>query len=207
MRMCSKREISRLTWVLAFAAGLGQAQAADITKVRGAGVRGGGSAAADRDGGGGDVGRQVPGAGGQAAGVQGGTAAAGGTGQSRETVAVMIDHAKVIRLPERTQTVIVGNPIIADVTVQRNGILVVTGKSYGVTNLIALDGGGAMLAESLVSVQAPQDSVVMVQRGFDRESYSCTPHCQPSILLGDSAKYFGEVGSQATQRNSLATQR
>jgi Flp pilus assembly secretin CpaC len=63
-------------------------------------------------------------------------------------VTVMIDHAKVVKLPEKTQTVIVGNPIIADVTVQRNGILVVTGKSYGVTNLIALDAGGALLTES-----------------------------------------------------------
>ena len=40
-------------------------------------------------------------------------------------LAVMIDHARVVKLPERTQTVIVGNPIIADVTVQRNGIMVV----------------------------------------------------------------------------------
>ena len=54
-------------------------------------------------------------------------------------LAVMIDHARVVKLPERTQTVIVGNPSIADVTVQRNGIMVVTGKSYGVTNLIALE--------------------------------------------------------------------
>ncbi|HEY8565125.1 MAG TPA: pilus assembly protein N-terminal domain-containing protein [Beijerinckiaceae bacterium] len=121
---------------------------------------------------------------------------------------VMIDHAKVIRLPERAQTVIVGNPIVADITVQKNGVLVVTGKSYGVTNLIALDAAGAMLAESLISVQAPPtESLVTVQRGFERESYSCTPNCQPSLLLGDSAKFFGEVGGQAGQRNSLATQR
>ena len=125
----------------------------------------------------------------------------------RDTVAVKIDHAKVIRLPERTQTVIVGNPIIADITVQRNGLVVVTGKSYGVTNLIALDGAGAMLAESLVSVQAATESVVIVQRGLERESYSCTPNCQPSILLGDANKYFSEIGGQAGQRNSLATQR
>jgi Flp pilus assembly secretin CpaC len=125
----------------------------------------------------------------------------------RETVAVMIDHAKVVRLPERTQTVIVGNPIIADITAQRNGIVVVTGKSYGVTNLIALDGGGNMLAESLVSVQAATESVVIVQRGLERESYSCTPNCQPSILLGDATKYFSEIGGQAGQRNTLATQR
>ena len=119
----------------------------------------------------------------------------------------MIDHAKVVRLPERTQTVIIGNPIIADITVQRNGVVVVTGKSYGVTNLIALDGTGAMLAESLVSVQAATESVVIVQRGLDRESYSCTPNCQPSMLLGDAAKHFNEIGGQAGQRNTLATQR
>lgn len=132
-----------------------------------------------------------------------GTASAAG----QEAVAVTVDHAKVIKLPERTQTVIVGNPIIADVTLQRNAILVVTGKSYGVTNLIALDNAGTMLAESLIRVQAASESLVTVQRGLDRESYSCTPSCQPSISLGDSSKYFGEVSGQAGQRNGLATAR
>lgn len=122
-----------------------------------------------------------------------------------ETVAVAVDHARVIRLPEKTATVIVGNPIVADVSVQKNGVLVVTGKSFGTTNLIALDSSGAMLAESHISVRASSESIMTVQRGLDRESYSCTPHCQPSIQLGDSAKYFGEVGGQATQRNSLST--
>jgi hypothetical protein len=126
---------------------------------------------------------------------------------ARGTVNVMIDHAKIIRLPERTQTVVVGNPVIADVTVQKNGILVVTGKSYGVTNLIALDNGGTMLAESMIQVKAPNDALVTVQRGLERESYSCTPSCQPSILLGDSNRSFGEVSGQSTQRNSLSTQR
>jgi Flp pilus assembly secretin CpaC len=125
----------------------------------------------------------------------------------RDMVTVMIDHAKVMRLPERAQTVIVGNPMIADLSVQKNGIVVVTGKSYGITNVIALDNAGSLLAESLISVQGATDSVVVVQRGLDRESYSCTPNCQPSILLGDSNKYFSENGGQAGQRNGLATQR
>ncbi len=128
-----------------------------------------------------------------------------GVSKARETVSVQIDHARVIKLPERTQTVIVGNPIIADVTVQRNGVLILTGKSYGVTNLIALDNAGTMLAESMISVQAAVDAVVTVQRGLERESYSCTPNCQPSLLLGDSTKYFSEVGGQAGQRSNLAS--
>jgi Flp pilus assembly secretin CpaC len=126
-------------------------------------------------------------------------------GAMAEPVAVMIDHAKVLRLPERTQTVIVGNPIIADVSIQQNGILVLTGKSYGRTNLIALDSGGALIAESMISVQAPTDSIVTVQRGLARESYSCTPNCQPSLLLGDATTYFAEIGGQADKRNSMAT--
>ena len=124
-----------------------------------------------------------------------------------DAVGVMIDHAKVIRLPERTQTVIVGNPAIADVSVQRNGVVVVTGKSYGVTNLIALDNAGGMLAESLISVKAPSEAVVTVQRGLERESYSCTPNCQPAMQLGDSTKHFTEIQGQTGQRNTLATQR
>ncbi|WP_432443190.1 pilus assembly protein N-terminal domain-containing protein [Methylobacterium aquaticum] len=121
------------------------------------------------------------------------------------TVTVSVDNAKVIRLPERTATVIVGNPIIADVSLQRNGVVVLTGKSFGSTNLIALDAAGTMLAESAISVRAGSPSVVTVQRGLDRESYSCTPACQPAVQLGDAQRYFSEVSAQTGQRNSMAT--
>lgn len=126
---------------------------------------------------------------------------------TRGEMSVIVNRAKLIRLPERTQTVVLGNPAIADISVQKNGVAVVTGKSYGVTNLIAMDAAGSMLAESIVSVSAPSDSVVVVQRGLDRETYSCTPHCSPSVVLGDSTKYFSESRSQAEQQSQFATQR
>ncbi|AWN46115.1 pilus assembly protein [Methylobacterium terrae] len=132
-------------------------------------------------------------------------AAAGAQGSDGATVTVSVDNAKVIRLPERTATVIVGNPIIADVSLQRNGIVVLTGKSFGSTNLIALDSAGTMLAESAISVRAGSPSVVTVQRGLERESYSCTPACQPAVQLGDAQRYFSEVSGQTGQRNSMAT--
>lgn len=125
-------------------------------------------------------------------------------GAAPDTVVVMVDHAKVVRLPEKAQTVIVGNPGIADVSVQRNGVMVVTGKSFGVTNLIALDVNGALLAESLVRVGAASDSVLTVQRGLDRESYSCTPACQPTVRLGDAQRFFGEASGQAASRSTAA---
>lgn len=125
----------------------------------------------------------------------------------RGEVAVTVDRAKVIRLPERTQTLILGNPSIADVAIQKNGIAVVTGKSYGVTNVIALDGAGNMLAESTVSVSAPNDSVVVVQRGLERQSYSCTPSCQPAVVLGDANGFFSDTKGQADSHTQFSTQR
>ena len=134
----------------------------------------------------------------------GGTEAAPQRAQS-DAVIVTVDHAKIVRLPENAQTVVVGNPAIADVSVQRNGVMIVTGKSFGVTNLIALDANGVLLAESLVRVGKASDAVLTVQRGMDRESYACNPYCQPSIQMGDESKFFENVAGQATSRNALAT--
>jgi Flp pilus assembly secretin CpaC len=120
-----------------------------------------------------------------------------------ETVTVAADQARLVRLP--AQTVIVGNPAIADVSMQRNGILVVTGKSFGTTNLIALDASGNVLAESLIQVEEPASTVVTVLRGTARESLSCTPNCQPMLTLGDDMTYFTERADQMKQRNQLAT--
>ena len=57
-----------------------------------------------------------------------------------EKLVVTTDRAKIIKLPDQTKTVIVGNPIIADVTIGKDGLVILTGKSFGTTNLIALDG-------------------------------------------------------------------
>lgn len=121
-----------------------------------------------------------------------------------DAVIVVVDHAKVVRLPEKAQTVVVGNPAIADVSVQRNGVMIVTGKSFGETNLIALDANGTLLAETLVRVGKAADAVLTVQRGMDRESYACNPDCQPSIQMGDERNFFASTAGQATARNALA---
>lgn len=122
-------------------------------------------------------------------------------------LSVTVDRAKVIRLPEKTQTVIIGNPGVADIAIQKNGVVVLTGKSFGVTNFIAIDATGSQIAESMVSVTAPTESILMVQRGLERQTYSCAPVCQPTVALGDAPGYFGETRGQVDAHGSFIGQR
>ena len=119
-----------------------------------------------------------------------------------DAIEVFIDQAKVVKLPDRVGTIVVGNPLIADVSVQSGGMLVVTGKGYGRTNIIVLDRAGNVLIEQAVQVQGP-GGVVVVFRGSERESYSCAPNCERRITLGDAPAYFdatlGQAGSRVGQ--------
>jgi len=121
-----------------------------------------------------------------------------------ETIVVRLDQAKIARLPSGVSTIVVGNPLIADVSLQQGGLMVITGKGYGATNLIALDRGGNLLSEQAIQVQGPSDNVVVVYRGVDRESYSCTPRCERRITLGDSSDFFDSTINQAASRNGRA---
>ena len=60
-----------------------------------------------------------------------------------DMINVALDQAVVTRLPDRIATIVVGNPLIADVSIQSGGLLIVTGKGYGVTNMLAFDRNGA----------------------------------------------------------------
>jgi Flp pilus assembly secretin CpaC len=122
-----------------------------------------------------------------------------------DSIAVNVDQAKLVKLPGRVATIVVGNPLIADVTLQSGGVIVVTGKGYGATNFIAMDRGGEILVDRVIQVEGPTDQLVTVYRGIDRESYSCMPICQRRITLGDGENYFKSTMDQAGSLSSQAT--
>jgi Flp pilus assembly secretin CpaC len=124
---------------------------------------------------------------------------------SAETIAVNVDQAKLVKLPTRVATIVVGNPLIADVTLQSGGVVIVTGKGYGATNFIALDRSGEVLVDRVIQVEGPTDQLVTVYRGIDRESYSCMPICQRRVTLGDGENYFKSAMDQAGTLNSQAS--
>ena len=121
-----------------------------------------------------------------------------------DTIDVLLDQAQILKLPDQVGTIVVGNPLIADISVQTGGMLVVTGKGYGRTNIVVLDRSGNVLMDKLVQVQGPRDNVVVVYRGVERESYSCAPNCERRITLGDTPAYFDATLTQAGNRAGQA---
>jgi putative type II/III system pilus formation protein len=132
------------------------------------------------------------------------------TGAEAADIVVTLDQARLVKLPERVSTLIIGNPLIADAAVQAGGLMVITGKGYGVTNIIALDRGGAVLMENTIEVVAPRDELVVVFRGAQRESYTCSPVCEPRIMPGDGMpprdpeKFLDTILGQTTNRSGMA---
>jgi hypothetical protein len=123
---------------------------------------------------------------------------------SNEVIPVLLDQARIIKLPERAATLVIGDPLIADISIQPGGLAVITGKSYGSTNLVVFDHTGAVLLDRNLEVKGPPDPIIIVYRGAARSTYSCTPQCSPRISLGDDPDFFDKALAQSTVRSTQA---
>ena len=95
---------------------------------------------------------------------------------SDDTIAVNVDQARLVKLPARVATIVVGNPLIADVALQAGGVIVVTGKGYGATNFIAMDRSGEVLVDRLIQVEGPTDQLKSMTAGSLLLKPGKTPH-------------------------------
>ena len=119
-------------------------------------------------------------------------------------IVVAMDRARIVKVPAGTQTLIIGNPLVADVTMLKgNGSMVVSGRSFGSTNLISLDASGNAIDETTIKVIAGTQSLV-VMRGTSQESYSCNPRCAPTVALGDDSKFLNEGIGNIKSRTGAA---
>jgi len=119
-------------------------------------------------------------------------------------IVVSLDRARIVKVPAGTQTLIIGNPLVADVTMLKgNGSMVVSGRSFGTTNLISLDSSGNTIDETTIKVIASNQSLVVL-RGTSQESYSCNPRCAPTVALGDDTKFMSEGITNVRTRTGAA---
>jgi Flp pilus assembly secretin CpaC len=119
-------------------------------------------------------------------------------------IVVLIDQASLVRLERTVAEIVVGNPSIADVSVQSGKVLIVTGKSFGETNLIVIDADGKVIVNRQLIVQEPRTGFVTMYRGLARQTLHCAPYCTPPLVIGDKPDIFDTVAGQIRTKQSIS---
>ena len=95
-------------------------------------------------------------------------------------IEVTMNQAKIVKLSRAADTIVIGNPAIADASVQDASTVVLTGKGFGVTNLVILDETGNLIIDEQVTVMRDTASSVRIYRRAEVQTLSCTPYCESS---------------------------
>ncbi len=134
-----------------------------------------------------------------------GLAAGAATASADEVIDIAIDFAKVYQLDEPANTIIIGNPSIADATLgQEKTILVLTGKTAGTTNLIAIGPDGEEVINKTLRVASDVRQLTTVFYGAQRQTFSCAPVCEQVISVGDDPNKFDAAKDQIQTRHQFA---
>ncbi|MBA4803553.1 MAG: pilus assembly protein N-terminal domain-containing protein [Brevundimonas sp.] len=105
-----------------------------------------------------------------------------GAASAQSRLSVGIDQAQRVQLRGPAGSVIVGNPQIADVTVVDANTLYITGKGYGVTEVVAVDPIGRTVFQSEIVVTAGDGAGrVRLWRGAQATEMACAASCSPSV--------------------------
>jgi Flp pilus assembly secretin CpaC len=133
-----------------------------------------------------------------AAGLTGGQAFAG------SGVAVPMDEVRTVAFAKPVATVYVGNPAIADINMIDARHAFVLGKSFGTTNIIALDNSGHEVANTFVSVSGSNGSMVTLMKGATQTTFSCTgKRCEVAPLPGDAR--YGDVSGDFSKHQDMGS--
>jgi len=119
-------------------------------------------------------------------------------------VEVVIDQTVPYKLDKPAQSVVVGNPSIADVIVQNNGLVFILGRSFGTTNLYAIDQDGNEIANVLLRVTANRANTVSLYKQTSRRTLVCGDTCEYTVMMGDGKEAFDILLDSAQKKAELA---
>ena len=111
-------------------------------------------------------------------------------------IEVVMNQAQIVKLSRAADTIIVGNPLIADAAVKDARTIVITGKGFGVTNFVVLDAKGDPVVDEQIIVSRSVAETIRVYRQAKVQTLSCTPFCESA--------YKSEAELKAEQESAAA---
>jgi Pilus formation protein N terminal region len=121
-----------------------------------------------------------------------------------QVLSVEVDESQILTLPATPGAIVIGNPSIADVSIQGQKIFI-HGRGFGQTNLTILDLSGNQIANFDIIGKHTQVSNVALFRGTDRYSYACASFCETEIQVGDKMEHVMGLLAETSGKIELAT--
>jgi Flp pilus assembly secretin CpaC len=116
-----------------------------------------------------------------------------------------MDQVRPFKLERPAKSIVVGNPAIADVTIQDNNNILLFGKAPGLTNIYVFDEDGEASQNLIIRVRTPSTDMLTVHRGAARTTYNCTTNCEVTVTVGDDQTQFDNMTSQIETKYNQAT--
>ena len=114
-------------------------------------------------------------------------------------ISIPMDEVRLVAFSQPVQTVYVGNPLIADVTMIDSRHAFLLGKAFGATNIIALNSDGKQVVNDSVSVFGHTGNLVVLHRGAAQATYACAgSRCEISPMPGDDKDSYSSRMDQLT---------
>jgi Pilus formation protein N terminal region len=117
---------------------------------------------------------------------------------------IQSDESQMLTIAKSPGAVIVGNPSIADVSIDGTRVFV-HGRGFGQTTLLILDAEGEQIASFDIAVKHTQVTNVALFRGTNRFSYSCAPYCESELQIGDDIDYFKGISDSMMKKMEIST--
>lgn len=118
---------------------------------------------------------------------------------------VETNKTKQLKLRGIAASVVIGDPIVADIAVLDQNLIFVTGRTFGTTNILVFDENGRELYSGDVVVTTNTSNFVSLNRAGQTNTFDCAPRCQSIPNIGDEQEYFQNINLQ-TRNQQLVGQ-
>jgi Flp pilus assembly secretin CpaC len=117
--------------------------------------------------------------------------------QADTGIHIVMNQARILKLARPADTVVVGDPEIADAVVKDSRTVVLTGKGFGITNIVIIDADGAAIVDDQVMVSRSVANTTRVYRRAYVQTLSCTPYCETAQKTEAEKASDSQIGGGA----------
>ena len=118
----------------------------------------------------------------------------------KNKIMIDIDYMEGFTLQKPAGQIVIGNPVIADITVRDDQYIFISGKSPGRTNMLVYGRDGNLQERYTIYVRDPNTYLTVYTGAENKLHYDCLPQCQRVLRIEDK-------GSDAeSQRAKISSQ-